>query len=143
MPEEKKVHEGKVHPPAARDMLTDADGLAALRELVGIVHEGWVVHQQESSKRARLRTYEQTEVAKIHAAERALTRYFDQVFAERRSLYVDMFARLDEAIEKDQPEIANAVVRGIVDVAQSSPIAAGDLGQIRAALDNPNHEWEL
>ncbi|MBD8868784.1 hypothetical protein [Nocardioides donggukensis] len=141
---EKRVHEGRVIPPAAKGAISAVDGLAALRQIVSAAHECWVIHEQESTKRARLRTYEQTEVAKIKAAESVLKHYFDQVFTERRAVYEEMFARLDQAMETDQPEMVHSVLRGIVDVAQSSPLAnIGDLSQIRAALDDPDHEWEL
>jgi hypothetical protein len=140
----KKVHEGKVIPPAAKKALSSVDGLAALRELVDTARECFVLHEVESTKRARLQAYERTEVAKIKAAEAVLKQYFDQVFAERRGLYDDMFSRLDTAMEQDQPEVVHTLLRGIVDVARDSPIAnVGDLSQIRAALDDPDQVWEL
>ena len=41
-------------------------------------------------------------------------------------------------------ESVHAVLRGIVDIARTSPLAElGDLSQIRAALDDPDQVWEL
>ena len=55
-----------------------------------------------------------------------------------------MFVRLDRALEEENGEVLHAVVRGIVDIAQSSPLAdMGDLSQIRAALDDPDQVWEF
>lgn len=140
----KKVHEGKVIAPAAKRAFTALDGLGALREIVETAQECFVIHEVESTKRARLQAYERTEIAKIQAAEAVLKQYFDQVFAERRGLYSEMFERLDEAMEQDKPEVVHSLLRGIVDIAQSSPIAdLGDLSQIRAALDDPDQVWEL
>jgi hypothetical protein len=143
-PAEKKVLEGKVIPSAkAAGPLSALDGLNALKQVVDAARECWVVHEQESSKRARIRAYEQTEVARIRAAEGVLKNYFEQVFAERRGLYEDLFARLDQAMAADNGEAVHAVLRGIVDVAKTSPIAdMGDLGEIRKALDD-DIVWEL
>ena len=39
---------------------------------------------------------------------------------------------------------ATAALQGIVDLAKSSPLAdIGDLTQVRKALDDPDHVWEL
>ena len=102
------------------------------------------VHEVESTKRARFQAYEATEVARIKAAEAFLKNYFDQAFAERRGLYQELFARLDRALDDGNGEILQDVVRGIVDIAQHSPLRdIGDLGQVRAALDDPDQVWEL
>ena len=120
------------------------DALNALTSIVDTARECYVIHQEESTKRARLATYEETEVAKIKAAEAVLQRYFEQVFAERRAVYDELFDRLDRAIESDDATTVHGVLRGIVDIAQSSPLAdLGDLSQIRKALDDPNHVWDL
>jgi hypothetical protein len=112
--------------------------------MIGAARECYVVHQEESTKRARLQAYESTEVAKIQAAESILKDYFAEVFRERRALYEDMFTRLDQAMAEDKPEVVHSVLRGIVDIARESPLKnLGDLGQIRAALDDPDQVWEL
>lgn len=140
----KKVHEGKVIPPKKPGKLSALDGFNALTQVVNAARECWTIHETESTKRARLRAYEEIEVAKIRAGEAVLKDYFEQVFKERRDLYEDLFTRLDAAIESDNGEAVHAVLRGIVDVARSSPIAdMGNLGEIRKALDDPKVVWEL
>lgn len=124
--------------------LSGVDALAALNQIVEGARECITVHEVESSKRARLQAYETVEVARIRAGEAVLRDYFSRVFAERRYLYEEMFARLDVALEKGNAEVLHSVVVGIVDIAKSSPLAAmGDLGQIRQALDDPNQVWDL
>lgn len=119
-------------------------GLNALNEIVGAAKECIAIQQVESTKRQQIRTYEATEVARIKAAESVLKDYFAQVFAERRSNFEELFNRLDDALENHDGETANLMLRGIVDIAKSSPIAdLGDLGQIRVALDDPDHIFEL
>ncbi|GAA1456584.1 hypothetical protein [Williamsia maris] len=55
-----------------------------------------------------------------------------------------MFTRLDTALESGDAAVIKTVVDSVVDIAKSSPIAdMGDLSQVRAALDDPDHVWEL
>lgn len=143
MAEQPKVHVGRVV-NAARGSVRAMDGFAALNQIVEAARECIHIHQVESTKRARLEAYEATEVARIRAAESVLKDYFTQAFAERRTVFEEMFARLDRALDEGNGEVLHTVVRGIVDIAKTSPLAdVGDLSQIRAALDDPDQVWEL
>lgn len=100
--------------------------------------------QTESTKRKRLATYETTELARITAAESVLKEYFAESFRERRVNFEELFQRLDAALESGNANAAATVVQGIVDIARESPLAnMADLGQIRAALDDPDQVWDL
>jgi hypothetical protein len=143
MPDPTRVHTARVVGGGTRTV-TPVQGLDALNQIVGAARDCFAVHQVESTKRARLQTYENAEVARIKAAESVLKDYFAQAFAERRSNFEELFNRLDDALEANDGETVNLMVRGIVDIAKSSPLAdLGDLGKIRAALDDPDQEWEL
>ncbi|MBX7452216.1 hypothetical protein GR927_29865 [Mycolicibacterium sp. 3033] len=143
MSEPARSHTAKVVGRGA-NAITPLQGFDALNQIVDAARECIAVHQVEKAKRARLETYEATEVARIKAAEAVLQGYFTQVFAERRSNFDELFARLDTALETQDGETVSLVVRGIVDMAKSSPLAdLGDLGKIREALDDPNQVWEL
>ncbi len=143
MPDHVKVHTAKVVGRAAGSV-TALQGFDALTQIVSAAKECNAVHETEKSKRARLQTYETTEVARIKAAELVLKDYFSKVFAERRSNFEELFNRLDGALEAHDGETVALMVRGIVDIATTSPLAdLGDLSQIRAALDDPDQVWEL
>ncbi|WP_405625164.1 hypothetical protein OG933_02990 [Streptomyces sp. NBC_00016] len=143
MPDQPKVHVGRVV-NAAKGSVRAMDGFAALNQIVEAARECIHIHEVESTKRARIEAYEATEVARIRAAEAVLKDYFAQAFAERRNIYEEMFARLDRALDEGNGDVLQAVVRGIVDIAKSSPLAdIGDLSQVRAALDDPDQVWEL
>lgn len=144
MPEQQpEVLEGKLLGKPKR-VLAAVDGFAALNQIVEAARECIKIHEVESTKRARLDTYEATELARIKAGEAVLQGYFEQVFAERRDVYQNMFLRLDQALAAGNGEVIASVVRGIVDIARDSPLAnLGDLGQVRAALDDPDQVWEL
>lgn len=143
MPDQPKVHVGKVV-NAAKGPVWAMDGFAALNQIAEAARECIRIHEVESTKRARMEAYEATEVARIRAAEAVLKDYFTQAFAERHNIYEEMFSRLDRALDEGNGEMLHTVVRGIVDIAKSSPLAdIGDLSQVRAALDDPDQVWEL
>lgn len=138
-----KVHTARVVSGGAR-AVTSMQGFDALNDIVSAARECITVHQVESTKRAKIAAYEAAEVARIKAAEAVLLNYFDQVFKERQSNFEELFTRLVSALEAQDGETVNLMVRGIVDIAKSSPLAdLGDLSQIRAALDDPNQVWEF
>ena len=139
MAEQKDVVVGKVV-DAGKSAAPAVNPMEALTQIVDCVK----TIQVEGTKRKRLSTYEVTEIARIKAAESVLRDFFAESFRERRKNFDEMFQRLDTALEQGNGEAAAVVVRGIVDIARESPLAnTGDLGQIRAALDDPNQVWEL
>ncbi|GAA1698976.1 hypothetical protein MMUR_26550 [Mycolicibacterium murale] len=143
MPDPARIHSAKVVGRAGGSV-TPLQGFDALNQIVAAAKECVAVHQVESTKRARLQTYETTEVERIKRAESVLKDYFTHVFAERRSNFEELFTRLDGALEANDGETVALMVRGIVDIAKSSPLAdLGDLSKIRAALDDPDQVWEL
>ncbi|ORI19591.1 hypothetical protein [Rhodococcus sp. 1168] len=138
-----KVYEGDVLHPR-RGMANAFDGFNALGQLIGAAQECINIYATENTKQAKIEAYAETEVAKIKAAESVLKDYFEQSFAERRSTFSELFTRLDRALDDANAEAVNSVLTSIVETAKSSPIAnAGDLSQIRAALDDPSQVWEL
>lgn len=149
MSEDAKVRVGKVVPKGKGPKLpakglSALDAFNALHQVVNAARECIEIHEVESTKRAKIRAYEATEVARIKAGEAVLREYFEQAFAERRHIYEELFTRLDQALEQHNGEVIAVVLRSIVDVARTSPLAdMGDLGQIRAALDDPDQVWEL
>lgn len=118
-----------------------ADALAALREVVSFGREYGRVKQEEQTKRAAIAAAEHVQIDRIRGAEKILRLYFDSVFAERRQTSEAMFDRLDTAMDLGDPQAVHGVVRGIVDLAQASPLAAlEDFGKFWAELgtgDNP------
>src|SRR6476661_3168356 len=103
MTDRPKVHVGRVV-NAARGSVRAMDGFAALNQIVEAARECIHIHEVESTKRARLEAYEATEVARIRAAESVLKDYFTQAFAERRTVFEEMFARLDRALDEGNGE---------------------------------------
>lgn len=125
-------------------IVTAAEAFSAVKQIVEIAREFVAEHDEHATKRQQLRTYEVTEVARIKAAETTLRNYFDLVFAERRAIYQELFARMDRALDEGNNEVLHSVVMGIVDLAKTSPLAElGDLSKVRAAWDDPNKTYEF
>ncbi|PPH99397.1 hypothetical protein C5C56_09095 [Rathayibacter sp. AY1D1] len=115
-----------------------------MTQLIDASREAVQIHEAESTKREKLRTYRETEVARIEASERVLKKYFDQIFAERRETHQRLFAGLDVALQSGDVEALRVVVGGIVEVARTSPLAdLGNLAELRAAWDDPDTVFEF
>ena len=129
---------------AAAGKISTADALGALTQLLDATREAIQIHEVESTKRDKLRTYRETEVARIQASERILQSYFDRIFEERREVHKQLFASLDLALTSGDVAAMQAVVNGIVEVARTSPLAnIGNLSELRAAMDDPNTVFEF
>lgn len=134
--------EGKVVDVSA--IVAAPEAFAALTRLVDTAGKYVAIHEEEARKREALRTYRETEVATIKAAEGTLQRYFANIFSERREIYQHLFRAMDHALESGDTESLHSVVTGIVDLAKDSPLAAaGDLSKLRAAFDDPNQVWSF
>jgi len=72
MPDQKKGSDGAIGPATAAEVVrgavgkvTDPEAVGALTELVGAVRETVQIWATESTKREKLKTYRETEVARI------------------------------------------------------------------------------
>lgn len=124
--------------------ISPADAFGALTQIISVVRESIEIHETESTKREKLITYRETEVARIQASERILREYFDRVFDERKETNKRLFDSLDVALQSGDVAAMQAIVGGIVEVARTSPMAGiGDIGELRRAMDDPNSVFEF
>lgn len=148
-----KPLEGKIVTRAARaagkagvagKAVSGTQALSALQDVVKAGREYLVLRQQEMTKREVIHAYEILETQRIKAAETILTSYFASAFAERASNFTELLARLDAAAEAGDTHTVSEALKAIVAIAQTSPLNdLGDLSQIRGALDDPDHVWQL
>lgn len=116
----------------------------ALKMLVDGTQQYVEIRETERTKRRVLETYEKVEVKRILAAEDLLRQYFDSVFEERSQNFEKILQRYDEAVGRGDGTAAAGALQALIDLARESPLSQlGDLGQLRAALDDPDHVWEL
>lgn len=120
------------------------DPLQALNNVVEAGREYLTLRENQKTKRDEIQAYRVLESERIRAAERVLSEYFRQVFAERAQNFDELWRRLDQAAEQGQDARVSETLLAIVSLAQKSPLAElGDLKQLRAALDDPDHRFEL
>lgn len=124
--------------------VASADAITAVRELVSAAREYGQIRQTELTRRSAIAAQEHMQVDRIRAAEEVLKLYFEREFEERAKNSKEMFARLDQAMDTGDPQMVHAVVRGIVDLAQSSPLSGlADFGKFWAELGTEHNPVEL
>ncbi|MGY1722745.1 hypothetical protein [Blastococcus sp. SYSU DS0533] len=139
----KKPIQGVVVAPA-KSALSAVDALGALNNVVDGARDYLRLREEEQTKRAKIDAYATVEVARIQEASSFLKQYFEQVFAERSTTIDGLFRHLDIAMTNGDGRATEAALQGIVDLAKSSPLVdMGDLSQVRKAMDDPDHVWEL
>ncbi|RBY91063.1 hypothetical protein [Blastococcus sp. TF02A-30] len=139
----KEPVEGDVLPPVG-SALRSVDAMGALDNVIDGARDYLRLREEEQSKRAKIDAYASVEITRIQEASSALKSYFEQVFAERSTTIDGLFRHLDVAMASGDGKATEAALQGIVDLAKSSPMVdIGDLSQIRKALDDPDHVWEL
>lgn len=151
MADHKSGSDGAIVPVTAAEVVrgavervSDPEAVGALTELVGAVRETVQIWATESTKREKLKTYRETEVARIELARDTLRNYFDRIFAERRETNSRLFDSLDLALQSGDVAAMQAVVTGIVEVASTSPLAdLCNITELVRAMDDPNAVFEL
>jgi hypothetical protein len=124
--------------------ISGGEALSALTQIVSAASDYGRIRQQEHTKREAIAAFERSELRRLQAAETTLRLYFDMVFAERAKTNMELFARLDQAVASGDPQMVHAVVRGIVDLAQASPLKdLGDFGKFWGELGTPDNPIEL
>ena len=124
--------------------ITAVDALGALTQLVDAARESIQIHETESTKREKLKTYRETEVRRIKSSEKVLRDYFDRIFDERQETHKRLFASLDVALEAGDTSALQTIVGGIVEVARTSPLAGiGNIAELKRAMEDPDAVFEL
>lgn len=128
----------------AASKVSGADALNAFNQVVTVVREAIQVHETESTKREKLKTYRETEVARLKLFETIVQDYFDREYPERRETSRQLFESLNLAIQSGDVTAMQTIVGGIVEVARTSPLAGlGNIAELRRAMDDPDTIFEL
>jgi hypothetical protein len=114
------------------------------RDVVEAYTEYKIVAEQEQTKRRGIEAWEKATIADIQAKRDALINYLECSFDERAKNFKFLFKKVDEAIAiGDNNQLALAMT-SITEIAKSSPFKGlADLTSVRAALDDPDHQWEF
>ncbi len=110
------------------------------------------IAEEEQTKRRGIQAWEKTTITKIQAQRDLLMEYLERSFDERANNFSQMFDVVDRAFAKRLPwriatgnnEQLALILDSITRLAQSSPFKdLANLTSVRAALDDPDHEWQF
>ncbi|MGD1716964.1 hypothetical protein [Dapis sp. BLCC M172] len=102
------------------------------------------IAEEEQTKRRGIQAWEKTTITKIHAQRDLLMEYLERSFDERANNFSQMFDVVDRAIATGNNEQLALILDSITRLAQSSPFKdLANLSSVRAALDDPDHEWQF
>ena len=118
--------------------------LDCLQQMVSACTDYLKVAEQERTKRREIEAWEQETVAKINAQRDLLMAYLDRSFDERAENFRSLFCVVDQAIATGNNDQLALALHSITEIAKSSPFKElANLTSVRAALDDPNHEWSF
>jgi ribonucleotide reductase alpha subunit len=127
---------------------TKRRGIAALEktQCVDAVSSAYteykIIAEQEQTKRREIEAWKNETITKINAQRELLMAYLDRSFDERAENFRALFAVVDNAIASGNNEQLTLTLNSITEIAKSSPFKdLANLASVRAALDDPDHEW--
>ncbi len=122
----------------------DVDPYHALVQIAQTYHEYLIIAEQEKTKRLEIKAWETQKLAEIKANRDFLIGYLERSFDERAKNFSSMFDLVDKAIDSGNNEQLALSIHAIVELAKSSPFQdLVNLSQVKAALSDPDHVWEL
>jgi ribonucleotide reductase alpha subunit len=126
---------------ALNDMINPAE---CLQQIVSAYTEYKIIAEQEQTKRREIEAWEKVTIAKINAQRDLLMAYLNRSFDERAENFRHLFCVVDRAIAADNNDQLALALHSITELAKSSPFKElANLASVRAALDDPDHEWEF
>lgn len=121
-----------------------ADALQSLNAIVEAYTDYKKVAQEEQTKRRNIEAWEKITIAQIQANRDVLINYLESSFDERANNFRFLFEKVDQAIAEGDNNQLNLFLHSITELAKSSPLKDfADLTSVRAALDDPEHEWSF
>ncbi|MEH2457957.1 hypothetical protein [Nostoc sp.] len=113
-----------------------------LQQIVSTYTDYLKVAEQEQTKRREIEAWEKETITKINAQRELLMAYLDRSFDERAENFRALFAVVDNAIASGNNDQLALTLNSITEIAKSSPFKdLANLASVRAALDDPDHEW--
>ncbi len=116
--------------------------LESVREIVTACTDYLKIAQEERTKRQEITAWEKATIADINAQRDVLIEYLELSFDERAKNFRQLFNVVDKAIDNGDNEELALALHSITELAKSSPFKdLANLTSVKAALNDPNHEW--
>jgi len=136
---------------ASRKPFIRAKGVAAwvnpvqcLNDIVQAWSEYQKIAAAEKTKRRDIEAWEKATLAEINAKRDLLMAYLEGSFDERARVFQSLFQGVDQAIASGNNEQLALELNAIVELAKSNPFEQlANLSKVKAALNDPDHVWEL
>ncbi|MBD2560009.1 MULTISPECIES: hypothetical protein [Nostoc] len=129
----------KVTKVVVKEVINPAE---SLQQMVSAYTDYLKVAEQEQTKRREIDAWENEIITKINAQRELLMAYLDRSFDERAENFRALFAVVDNAIASGNNDQLALTLNSITEIAKSSPFKdLANLASVRAALDDPDHEW--
>ncbi len=124
-------------------LLTGAEAVGVIKEIVGAVGEWVRTVEQGRAKRADIAAKEAATLAAIAADRDVLLTYLDRSFDERKDNFKQLFTALDDAIRNNPAAVAD-VLGAITTLAVRSPFTdLADAPSVLARLNDKGSEWTV
>lgn len=115
-----------------------------VKEVVQSLTDYLKVAEEEKTKRREIGAWEKATIAEIQAKRDFLINYLEKSFDERAENFQVLFNTVDQAMSSGESQQLGVALHAIVVLAQSSPFKElADLPSIKAALEDPDHQWVL
>jgi hypothetical protein len=124
-----------------RDIDSFVSPFLCINDIVRQGHAYLKVVETEQTKRDEIEAWRQTTLADINLKRELVIGYLYRSFDERSQNFQSLFQTIDRALSTEDNHQLSLALDAIVHLANSSPFQ--DLSKVRAALNNPNHVWEL
>lgn len=122
--------------------LNNLNPAECLQQMVSACTDYLKIAEQEKTKRCEIDAWEKEAIAKINTQRDLLIAYLDRSFDERAENFRALFNVVDKAMSSNNNEQLALTLNSITEIAKSSPFKElANLTSVRAALDDPDHEW--
>lgn len=126
------------------EIFNQGSATECFRDVVEAYTQYKIVVEQEQTKRRGIEAWEKATIADIQAKRDAFIKYLEGAFDERASNFKFLFEKVDDAIAIGDSNQLALAMNSITEIAKSSPFKdLADLTSVRAALDDPGHEWKF
>lgn len=96
------------------------------------------------TERARIEAESRAHLERVRAFRHVVVEYLDRAFDERKNNFDALFARLDLAMERGDPQVAVATLEAMVDIAKHSPLQdLADAGRFQRAIEDKDTDWRF
>jgi hypothetical protein len=127
-----------------RGFETFANPAQCLTDVVQAWTEYLKIAEEERTKRREIEKWEKVTLAEIKTRRDLLIGYLEKSFDERSKNFQALFQTVDQAMLSGNNQQLGIALHTIVELAKSSPFKdLTDLSNVKAALDDPDHLWEL